>query len=76
MKNPFYIYLLTLSLLFVFCKQEIKETEPIVSQTEQDYLINDLGDTIPTGVSLPAKRKWINPDSVAKPQTSPLKGKL
>jgi ligand-binding sensor domain-containing protein len=37
------------------------------------YIVTSLGDSIPSGVPLPARGKPIDPASVAKPKTAPLK---
>ena len=59
------IILLTLSFSCSQKQEEVfdpaEEAEP---QTENHFLINSLEDTIPTDESIPARGKWINPDSV------------
>ena len=64
------------------CDQKRAEAATITQKTdisedssEIHYLISSSGDTIPTGVPIPAKGKWIDPDSVEKPKTIPLQGK-
>lgn len=54
-------------------KEPINTTTPDTSQ--QNVIITDLGDTIPTGVTISAKGRWIDPDSVAKPPMILLEGK-
>jgi len=50
-------------------------SKPGGNASEAHFLISSKGDTIFTGVPIPAKGKWISPDSVAKPRTIPLRGK-
>ncbi|MEZ5045237.1 MAG: two-component regulator propeller domain-containing protein [Saprospiraceae bacterium] len=86
MKIQPYLPLFALALLFASCKQktedpaspalsQIEEAVPIAHQGEPHFLITASGDSIPTGVPIPAKGTWINPDSVAKPKTISYRGK-
>ena len=49
--------------------------EEWAGQSRPHFPVTTSGDTIPTGVPIPAKGKWINPDSVTKPQTISFRGK-
>ena len=75
------LFLICCLLLVFFCPScsdrqasESNIVEKTALQSEEHFLVNNQGDTIPTGVPIPAKGKWINPDSVAKPKVVPLKG--
>lgn len=66
-------------LFLASCGQKTKEITTLIeykpiSDKEPFVLLSPKGDTIPTGVPIPAKGKWIDPDSVAKPETVPLTG--
>ncbi|NND32043.1 MAG: hypothetical protein HKN76_05580, partial [Saprospiraceae bacterium] len=69
-----------LLLLFNFsCSDKQEDTNGLAKTdafTEGSYFLIDYrGDTIPSGVPIPVKGKWINPDSVAKPKTISFGGK-
>ena len=74
-----YLFLLAFAGL-ISCNQEsaqinsTKEDTAVPDSAERSFLIIGT-DTIPTGVSIPVKGKWIDPDSVAKPKTIPFRGK-
>jgi signal transduction histidine kinase/DNA-binding response OmpR family regulator len=74
-----WLYLFILSLLLPACdrktgnKPATSVYETINAVEEPFILISPDGDTIPTGEPIPARGKWINPDSVSKPKTIPLR---
>jgi ligand-binding sensor domain-containing protein/class 3 adenylate cyclase len=78
--HPFrYLCILTIALfaILIGCSVENPKMDAAPEMNNEDsseqfYLINVEGDTIPTGVSIPAKGKWINPDSVTQPKKIPL----
>lgn len=82
MSNKLYLYQTVLILLTIACNPEFKETAPKVEKkgisvdsVEKPFLITGTGDTLPTGVPIPAKGKWIDPESVTQPKTIQLTGK-
>ena len=77
-----YPYYLIFALLTASCAPGKKESALVVEkspatveQSESNFLINSAGDTIFTGVFILAEGRKINPDSVAKPKTVPVKGR-
>jgi signal transduction histidine kinase/ligand-binding sensor domain-containing protein/DNA-binding response OmpR family regulator len=73
-----YLLLPVLLLLTFSCSEKKEEAahseRETARQSKTHFLVNRLGDTIPTGVPIPAKGKWIDPDSVARPKRVPLRG--
>ena len=74
-------YILSAFIFFIFSCSGRKGPAPgpdekssIENETEQHFLINSTGDTIPTGVPIPAKGQRIDPDKVAKPKAIPIQG--
>lgn len=74
-----FLYLFILFLLSTSCAQSTKEktstntNEAWQAKKEPFVLLSPDGDTIPTGVPIPAAGKRVDPDSVAGPETFPLR---
>ena len=75
MKGTPYLYLLLLYFLFASCKKKAEQNISFTQKNEPHFLMTIAGDSIPTGVPIPAKGKWIHPDSVDKPEIIQLRGK-
>ena len=70
MSKIYHLFLLLILLCFS-CQEKQQE----VQQEEEFYfLINSLGDTIPTGVPVPVKGKVVDPENMSKVEAKPFTG--
>lgn len=73
-------FLLLLATLINSCIQEAQVAPPpkvaTESKPEAPFRIGNVIDSIPTGVPVPTKGKWVDPTTVEAPKTLPLRGKL
>lgn len=61
-------------LILAACGPESKQMDSAQDTAGQNVFITPDGDTLPIGVPIPIKGKRINPDSLSKPQTVPMRG--